>query len=85
LNHASIAGLTPDLLEAIVQSLQSSFGKAGTNSTGEKEAFGPVVTHKQSAKVFAAAFWWGVTADDELLLLGQLDFDPGAAASTRLV
>jgi len=44
-----------------------------------------VVTDKQSAKVFAAAFWWGVTADDELLLLGKLDFDPGAGAPATLV
>jgi len=45
----------------------------------------PVITDKQSVKVFAAAFRWGVTANDELLLLGQFDFNSGAAASTRLV
>jgi hypothetical protein len=41
----------------------------------KKESFRPVVTDKQSAKVCAAAFWWGVTADDEFLLQGKLDFD----------
>jgi hypothetical protein len=79
------AHCTPDLLEAIVQGLQSSFGKAGTISTCEEESFRPVVTDKQSAKVFAAAFWWGVTADDELLGSRQFDFNPGAAAPARLV
>ena len=76
---------TPDLLQAIIEGLQSSFGKAGTNSTGEKESFRPVITDKQSAKVFAAAFRRGITADDELLLLGKLDFDPGSGAPAGLV
>ena len=33
--------------------------------------------------IFATAFRWDVTADDELLLLGKLDFDPGAGAPAR--
>jgi ATP dependent DNA ligase C terminal region len=65
--------------------LQSSFGKAGTNSICEKESFRPVVTDKQSAKVFAAAFWRCVPTNHELLLLGKFYFNPGAAAPAGLV
>jgi hypothetical protein len=64
---------------------QEPFGEASTDPPGEQEAVGTLVTDKQSAEVFAAAFGRGVAADDELLLLGQLDFDPGTAAPAGLV
>ena len=39
-----------------------------------------MVANEQSAEVFTASFVWRVTADHELLLLGQLHFDPGTTA-----
>jgi hypothetical protein len=57
----------------------------GGRSTGEKESVRTVVPDQQSAEIFAVAFGWGGAADDELLLLGQLDFDPGTAAASALV
>jgi hypothetical protein len=38
-----------------------------------------------NAEVFAAALRGRVTADHELLLQGELDFDPGAAAPAGLI
>jgi hypothetical protein len=37
------------------------------------------------AEVLAASFWRGVAADDKLLLLSQLNFDPRTATATSLV
>src|SRR5262245_12659106 len=39
----------------------------------------------QGAEIFSATYGQGGTTDDELLLLGQLYFDPRAPASARLV
>ena len=72
--------MTKQKLKEPDASPESSFGKAGTNPTGKMQSFRLIVTDKQSAKVFAAAFRRGVTANDERLLLGQFDFDPGALA-----
>jgi len=65
--------------------LQGFLGEAGADVAGEQEAVRALVTNKQSAEVFAAAFWRGVAAADKLLLLGQFDFDPGAAASEAVL
>ena len=37
--------------------LQGLLGEAGANPAGEQEAVWTVVSDKQSAEVFAAAFW----------------------------
>ena len=74
-----------DLLHALVQGRQGSFGKSGPDSAGEQETARTLVADKQGAKVFATAFWRGVASDHKLLLRGQLDLDPGAAASAGLV
>ena len=52
---------------------------------GEQETVRTLVTDKQSAEVFAAAFGQRVAADDELLLLGQFHLDPRTTAATGLV
>jgi len=57
-----------------------SDGEASANPTSKKETVRTVVTDEQRAEVFAAAFGWCVATDDELLLLGQFDFDPGTAS-----
>ena len=54
-------------------SIQARRRKQPTLSPGKKESIWTVVvTDEQSAKVFAAAFGWGVTADDELAALVSL-------------
>ena len=65
--------------------LQSLLGEAGANSAGEQEAVWALVANQQSAEVLAAAFGWGVAADNKLLLPSQFDFNPGAAAPAALV
>jgi len=47
--------------------LQGFLGEAGADPAGEQEAVRTLVADQQSAEVFAAAFWRGVAADDNLL------------------
>ena len=65
--------------------LQGFLGEAGADSAGEQEAVRALVADQQSSEVFAAAFGRCVAANNKLLVLGQFDFDPGAAASAGLV
>ena len=44
-----------------------------------------VVTNEHRAKVLPRAGWRSVTADDELLFIRALEFDPRAAPSSRLI
>ena len=62
---------------------QALFGEASANSTGEEGPLLAAAADQQSAEVFSTAFRWGVTTYDELLLLGEFDFDPGSAPSAR--
>jgi hypothetical protein len=71
---------------------KSFFGEARPDSAGEDKPFRAMVANKQSAKLFTAAFRrrvTGVTANHELLLLGEFYcefyFNPGTAALARFI
>ena len=74
-----------DFVQCTMEVRQEPFREASADSAGEQETVRTLVTNKQRAEVFAAAFWRGVAADDKLLRSRQFHFDPGAPASTGLV
>ena len=65
--------------------LQGFLRETRADSAGEQVAVRALLTDKQRAEVLAAAFRPSIAANHKLLLLGQLDLDPGAAASAGLV
>jgi hypothetical protein len=69
-------------LRLCVDTCQESFGKAGSGSAGEQKPIRTLVANEQGAKVLPVSFWECVTANNELLKFGDLEFNPGAAAST---
>jgi hypothetical protein len=56
------------------------------HSAGKEQSSRFVVPNQQRAKIFTAAFWLRVAAaDNELLFLGEFDFDPGIATPAALI
>ena len=49
--------------------MQTFFAKAGSNSASKLKSLVFIEAHKQCAKILPTAFWFGVSADDEFLLL----------------
>ena len=79
------AGVTPDLLQTVIKLFQEFVRKSGADSTGKNQSIRFIVTNQQRAEILAASLWLGVAADNELLLLGQVDFQPGAATPSTFV
>jgi hypothetical protein len=73
-----------DRLHTVVKKRRGLFGEPRANPASEKQPVSGVITHNRGAKVLSAAFRWGVSADDELLQLGQLYFDLGTGAPSAL-
>ena len=74
-----------DLFQFCVDACQELFGEAGPDSAREHETVRTIVADEQRAEVFASSFGERVAADNELLTLGDFEFDPGAAAPAVLV
>jgi hypothetical protein len=72
-------------LQTVIEVFQEFVRESATDSAGKEELVGLIVTNQQRAEILAGAFWLGVSADHELLLAGQLDFDPGTATPSTLV
>jgi hypothetical protein len=78
-------GIASDLLQLCVDGCQAFFGKAGPDSAGKHKPVRTIVADQQRARVFPTSFRQRITADNELLGLSDLVFDPGTAAPAAFV
>jgi len=80
--HKGTCGL-PEALKLRVEICQELVRKTGADSAGEHEALRTLVTDQQRTKVAPASFRQCVTADYELLRLGNLEFLPRHRCADR--
>jgi hypothetical protein len=72
-------------LQSVIDVFQEYVRESGADSAGEKQSPALTITNQQRPEVLAGALRLGVAADDKLLLLGQLDFDPSTATPSTLI
>jgi hypothetical protein len=78
-------GIDPDLLQFRIETAQKLIAKAGPDPAAEFEVLAFVKADQERAEIFPRPFRFGVSADDEFLLLMKLEFDPCSAALSGLI
>ena len=79
------ATLNSDLLQLIEERSQRLFAETRSDPTGELKALAFVKANQQSAEMFPRPFGLGKSADNEFLLLVELDLDPCSGAFAGFV
>src|ERR1700722_18780135 len=79
------AGFARYFLKHAKQALEKFFIEARPDFSGEPQLFALVSTNQKRAEMTTRTFRLGVTANNELLLVVKLQFDPVAGAASGFI